>query len=144
MANQPLIIYTDGGSRGNPGPAGIGAVLSKDGQTVLALSEYLGVTTNNVAEYTALVMALEKGLELGYRDVEVRMDSELIVRQMNGQYRVKNERLIPLFNKARQLASRYSGFQITHVRRELNKEADRLANQAMDGARDASQANSGP
>ncbi len=132
MPEPELIIYTDGGARGNPGPAGIGVVLLRDGRSVLTVSEPLGVTTNNVAEYTALVTGLEKGLSMGCRSVEVRTDSELVVRQMNGQYRVKNEGLKPLFEKARGLAARYASFRIVHVRRELNKEADRLANQAMD------------
>ena len=132
MSQPEAIVYTDGGSRGNPGPAGIGVVVVKDGKTVLEVSEGLGVTTNNIAEYTALVTALEKCLELGFRQIEVRMDSELIVRQMTGQYRVKHEGLIPLFQKAKGLSNRFATFAIVHVRRELNKEADRLANQAMD------------
>jgi len=126
------IIYTDGGSRGNPGPAGIGAVITKDGQSVASISEFLGVTTNNVAEYTALIKALEKSLECGIEKVEVRTDSELMVRQMKGEYRVKNEGLKPLFLKAQALKNRFASFAIVHVRREYNKEADRLANQAMD------------
>jgi ribonuclease HI len=130
--STPAIIYTDGGSRGNPGPAGCGVVVLRDGETVATISKYLGVATNNIAEYTALVLALEKALELGLQDIEVRMDSELIVRQMNGQYRVKNEGLLPLFNQAQQLSRRFSKFNMVHVRRELNKEADKLANQAMD------------
>lgn len=132
MAEPDLIIYTDGGSRGNPGPAGAGAVLLHEGNAVLTISEPLGVTTNNVAEYTALLISLEKGLAMGYRTVEVRTDSELVVRQMKGEYRVKNEGLKPLFEKARKLASQFASFRIVHVRREFNKEADRLANQAMD------------
>ncbi|MBI4534189.1 MAG: ribonuclease HI family protein [Candidatus Melainabacteria bacterium] len=129
---QQAIIYTDGGSRGNPGPAGIGALLLQQGQVVSTLSKYLGIATNNIAEYTALIVALEKGLELGFTDVEVRTDSELVVRQMTGHYRVKHSGLIPLFNKARKLAAQFASFKIVHVRREENKQADRLANQAMD------------
>jgi ribonuclease HI len=130
--NDQLIIYADGGSRGNPGPAGAGAVLFKGNESVAEISHFLGVATNNVAEYTALVLGLEKAHELGYQNVEVRMDSELVVRQMIGQYKVKNAGLIPLFMKARGLASRFPKFAIVHVRRELNKDADRLANLAMD------------
>lgn len=132
MTNDSVVIYTDGGSRGNPGPAGIGAVITKNDDTLCEISEFLGSTTNNVAEYTALVKALEKALELGIKNAEVRMDSELIVRQMSGQYRVKNQALIPLFRKAKELVSRFKNCTIVHVRREFNKEADRLANQAMD------------
>jgi ribonuclease HI len=130
--SEIAIIYTDGGSRGNPGPAGIGAVITHDGKAVASISEFLGVTTNNVAEYTALIRALEKSLEHGIQKVEVRTDSELMVRQMNGEYRVKNEGLKPLFLKAQALKNRFASFVIVHVRREQNKEADRLANQAMD------------
>jgi len=132
MSDTPVTIYADGGSRGNPGPAGCGAVLIKDGATVSSVSHFLGVATNNVAEYTGLVLGLERALALGYKVVDVKMDSELVVKQMNGQYRVKNEGLIPLFNQARSLASRFSSFSISHVRRELNKDADLLANRAMD------------
>lgn len=130
--NDIAIIYTDGGSRGNPGPAGIGAVITKDGQPVASISEFLGTTTNNVAEYTALIRSLEKSLECGIQKVEVRTDSELMVKQMNGEYRVKNEGLKPLFLKAQTLKNRFASFVIVHVRREQNKEADRLANLAMD------------
>lgn len=126
------IAYTDGGSRGNPGPAGIGAVITRGGKVLAEISEFLGTTTNNVAEYTALIRALEKGLECGVEKVEVRTDSELMVRQMLGEYRVKNEGLKPLFLKAQALKNRYKSFAIIHVRREYNKEADSLANQAMD------------
>ena len=129
------IAYADGGSRGNPGPAGIGAVLKgEDGVNVHEISESIGFATNNVAEYTALFKILEKALELGFDEIEVRMDSELVVKQMLGQYRVKNEGLIPLFDKAKSLSRKFKIFKINHVRRELNKEADKLANQGMDNA----------
>lgn len=131
-------IFADGGSRGNPGPAGAGAVISIDGETVCSLSKFLGSTTNNVAEYNGLILGLEKARELGLEHVEAAMDSELVVKQMNGEYRVKNEKLVPLFIKARQLASGFASFKIVHVRREHNKVADRLANQAMDMAESSS------
>ena len=131
-AIEPVIIYADGGSRGNPGPAGSGAVLLQGGKIICEVSKFLGTATNNVAEYTGLVSALEKAVVMGVQDVEVRMDSELVVRQMTGQYRVKNEGLRPLFIKAQQLSRNFHSFKIVHVRREMNKEADRLANQAMD------------
>ena len=132
-------IYADGGSRGNPGPAGAGAVIMRGDEVVASVSEFLGYATNNVAEYTGLVRALEKAKELGLQQVEVLMDSELVVKQMNGEYKVKNSGLIPLFQKARQLASGFSEFKISHIRREYNKKADALANRAMDAgtARDA-------
>lgn len=129
-------MYADGGSRGNPGPAGCGAVLTRNGETLCELGKYLGTATNNVAEYTGLLIGLEKALEMGLKDIEVRMDSELIVKQMTGQYKVKNEGLIPLFRTAKSLSSRFSSFRIVHVRREMNKEADRLANKAMDARQD--------
>jgi ribonuclease HI len=125
-------IYADGGSRGNPGPAGAGAVLLNGEETIASLSHYLGHATNNVAEYTGLLIGLEKAKALAVDSVEVLMDSELVVKQMTGQYRVKNAGLIPLHQKARSLASTFKDFTITHVRREHNKKADALANKAMD------------
>ena len=130
-------IYADGGSRGNPGPSGAGAIITIDGKTQATISSFVGHTTNNVAEYTGLVLALEKAVELGIDDVHVFMDSELVVKQMLGIYRVKNEKLLPLFVKARGLVSKLSSFSISHVRRENNKIADQLANQAMDEARES-------
>ena len=138
MSDKIAVIYADGGSRGNPGPAGSGAILREgtdNGQVVCELSEYVGVTTNNVAEYTGLLIGLRKALELGYEGVDVKMDSELIVKQMNGQYRVKNEKLLPLFSEASQLRRKFTQFKISHVPRAQNKDADRLANQAMDEAK---------
>ena len=134
IAEDELVIYADGGSRGNPGIAGAGAVLKVGDRVVDTVSELMDHATNNVAEYTALVLGLEKGLKHGYRSVSVFMDSELVVKQMLGQYRVKHEGLIPLFEKARNFARQYRVFTISHVRREHNKEADKLANQAMDRA----------
>lgn len=135
MSTTDLVIaYADGGSRGNPGPAGIGALLQKDGVTIAEVSEAIGVATNNVAEYTALIRILEKAIELGYTRIEVRMDSELVVKQMDGLYKVKNEGLRPLYNKAQGLSRKFGSFFIEHVRRENNKEADQLANAAMDAA----------
>jgi ribonuclease HI len=127
-------IFADGGSRGNPGPAGAGAVINVNDETVSSVSKFLGHATNNVAEYTALILGLEKATELGFEHVEVAMDSELVVKQMKGEYRVKNEKLLPLFTKARKLASTFASFKIAHIRREYNRAADQLANQAMDMA----------
>jgi ribonuclease HI len=129
---EVIQIYADGGSRGNPGPAGAGAVIVCGDEVLASVSEYLGHATNNVAEYTGLVRGLEKAKALGINRVEVLMDSELVVKQMNGQYKVKHPGLIPLFEKARQLASSFGEFKIRHIRREYNKKADALANRAMD------------
>jgi len=132
-ANAAL-VYADGGSRGNPGPAGCGVVISdrETGENIGNISKFLGHTTNNVAEYTGLVLGLEQVLALGIDDVEVRMDSELVVKQIKGEYRVKNENLKPLYQQATKLNGQFKKFAIAHVRREQNKDADRLANQAMD------------
>ena len=132
--SKTVVAFADGGSRGNPGPAAFGALLEQDGAEIATLKDYLGVTTNNVAEYTGLVKVLEKATELEIANLEVRMDSELVVKQMLGQYKVKNSGLIPLYEKAKMLSSRFPNFRIIHVRREYNKRADQLANQAMDVA----------
>lgn len=136
---QKLIIYTDGGARGNPGPAAAGAVLLDDmGNVLHEISDYLGETTNNVAEYEALLRALTKAVKvfgdsLATMQVDVRMDSELIVRQMTGVYKVKNEQLKVLFGKIATLKmSHIPNMTFTHVRREKNKHADRLVNEAID------------
>ena len=123
-------IYTDGGARGNPGPAGIGAVIK--GDKPLDVSEYIGKTTNNVAEYQALIRGLSVAHEHGYTDVDVFCDSELIVKQIKGEYKVKQPHLVPLRNQCQILFTKFAKFSITHVRREFNKEADKLVNQAID------------
>ncbi len=126
-------LYTDGAARGNPGPAGAGAyICTEDGEVVAEIAEYLGETTNNVAEYKGLIFGLQKLLEIGAQDVEIRADSELMVKQLNGQYRVKHPNLIPLFREAKALLQRIKSVRIQHVRREMNKEADRLSNEAID------------
>lgn len=131
------IIYTDGGARGNPGPAAAGGViLADDGSVVAEISEYLGVATNNVAEYRALLLALERALEAGYRRADVCMDSELIVRQLSGHYRVKDAKIIPLHAKARHLLARFDDVSIAHIRREQNQHADKLVNAALDAVAD--------
>src|SRR5437867_814027 len=135
-AGLSLRAWVDGGARGNPGPAGFGAhIEDTEGNVVREVNGFLGVTTNNVAEYEGLLAALRAARDLGARTLEVFADSELMVRQMNGQYRVRNERLRPLFNKAQSLAQNLSRFRISHVPRERNREADRLANEAMDRGR---------
>ena len=126
-------LSTDGGARGNPGPAAYGYVLEKEDGTVLdARGERIGVATNNVAEYSALIAGLEKALELGVGEVEVVSDSELMVKQMRGEYRVKNEALRELFLEASRLARRLENVSYTAVRREHNTLADRLVNDALD------------
>jgi probable phosphoglycerate mutase len=126
-------LFTDGGARGNPGPAAYGYVLEDDDGTVLAAhGEKIGIATNNVAEYSALIAGLEKALELGVPDVTVVSDSELMVKQMRGEYRVKNEALRELSLKATGLADRLGDVRYTAVRREHNELADRLVNEALD------------
>ena len=127
-------LSTDGGARGNPGPAAYGYVLETEDGTVLAAEgETIGVATNNVAEYSALIAGLEKALELGVEEVEVVSDSELMVKQMRGEYRVKNEALRRLFLEASRLARQVGNVSYTAVRREHNKLADQLVNDALDG-----------
>ncbi len=136
MANQTrLVAYIDGGSRGNPGPAGFGVrVEQPDGTLVEELAESIGVATNNVAEYRGLIAALEWARTRGERALHVRSDSLLLVQQMLGRYRVKHPGLQPLHAKARLLAHEIGAVTFEHVRRESNAHADRLANTAMDGA----------
>jgi ribonuclease HI len=128
-----LTIFTDGGSRGNPGPAGIGAIIYNDKkETVAKVSKFLGVTTNNQAEYRAIIAALHKAKELGGTELDFFMDSELAVKQINREYKVKNKDLAPLFLEINNLSLSFKKLTFTHVRREYNKEADQLANEAMD------------
>src|SRR5678815_572132 len=128
-----LIAHTDGGARGNPGPAGYGVVIHDgQGNKVAALSQYLGRQTNNFAEYQALIGALEYAMEHGPKALKVISDSELLVRQMKGIYKVKNQDLKRLYDQAQQMIRQLDWFQIQHVLREQNREADRLANEAMD------------
>jgi ribonuclease HI len=126
-------LSTDGGARGNPGPAAYGYVLeSEDGTVLAAHGERIGVATNNVAEYSALIAGLEKALELGVGEVEVISDSELMVKQMRGEYRVKNETLRELWERAGALARQIGSVSFRAVRREHNELADRLVNDALD------------
>jgi ribonuclease HI len=126
-------LSTDGGSRGNPGPAAYAYVLEAEDGTVLAAhGEAIGVATNNVAEYSALVAGLEKAVEMGVSDLEVISDSELMVKQMRGEYRVKNEALRGLSVHASRLAEKLESVSYKAVRREHNKLADQLVNEALD------------
>ena len=130
-----IVAYTDGGSRGNPGPAGYGVRLEDaSGALVAELSGALGIATNNVAEYRGLLAALEWARAHGVTSLCVRSDSELLVKQMKGLYRVRNPGLQPLHRQAQQIARQVGHVRFEHVRRERNTEADRLANQAMDEA----------
>jgi len=141
MSHSPLLIHIDGASRGNPGEAGFGIdVRTEDGSSQAQLFGYLGRATNNVAEYEALVQALQWALARGATAVRVFSDSELVVRQVNGQYKVKHPSMIPLHRQASELLRRFASASITHVRREQNREADRLANQALDERRSSLEA----
>lgn len=139
------MIHTDGAARGNPGPAGLGAVLrTPDGRVVAELAEFLGHRTNNHAEWRAVEVALEEALRLGARHVDLRMDSQLVARQITGHYRVKHADLIPIHARVRELLSQFEGYSVGHVPRELNKDADRMSNVAIDERRPATRRGDGP
>jgi ribonuclease HI len=131
-------IFADGGARGNPGPAGSGAVVKdQHGKKILEVSKFLGHATNNIAEYTAILLALEQlakhlGDDVGNANVQIRMDSMLVVKQMNGEYKIKHPNLIPLAARVKEIGRKFGSFTFSHVYREQNKEADKLANDAMD------------
>lgn len=129
---KKLIINTDGTAEPNPGPAAIGATIKDErGKVIATISQRVGRATNNQAEYRAIIAALEKAISLGASQVDLRADSELVVRQLNGRYRVKKAALKPLYQQVKQLSSQLEGFTITHVPREQNREADRLASMAL-------------
>jgi ribonuclease HI len=136
---QGLVIYIDGASRGNPGPAGIGVViLGPQGKTLAEESVYIGEATNNVAEYRALLLALQEARRMRARRVRVLTDSELLYRQMEGRYRVRDPKLVALFNEAACLSEGIQDLTLQHIVRSQNQRADRLANQAVDaGARES-------
>jgi ribonuclease HI len=139
-----IIAYCDGGSRGNPGPAGYGVhIEDANGAAIRELSEYVGRKTNNVAEYSGLLAALQFALDSGYRRLKVISDSELMVKQIKGQYRVNSPELRPLYEEAKGRIRQLDSFQIQHVLREKNRHADRLANEAMDRGMGKSPAASG-
>jgi ribonuclease HI len=129
-----LVGYSDGASRGNPGPASIGGVvLDEDGRTLASIARRIGRGTNNEAEYRAAIAVVEAALALGATSLELRMDSELVVRQLEGRYRVRNPGLVHHFQRLQALRGRFRRMTVTHVPRELNRAADRLANAALDG-----------
>jgi len=137
--NECAEMYCDGASSGNPGPSGIGVVINITGKDAghsdkdrsHRISEYIGIATNNVAEYSALLKGLETARVLGIENIKVFMDSELMARQINGIYRVKNEKLIPLWMRAMKILREFSHYDVSYIPRELNKEADSLARRAV-------------
>ena len=137
-----LEIFTDGGCSGNPGPAAIGVVIKNGSKTVKTLSRAIGCGTNNIAEYTALIVALQEALILKAEEVSVKTDSELMMKQVSGAYAVKHENIKPLFAQVKHLVTGFKSFQIAHVPREQNSEADALVRQVLkkagqDGRSDA-------
>ena len=133
-----LVGHIDGGARGNPGPGAYAAIIkTADGQPVVELAQHLGETTNNVAEYEGLLAVLQYAVEHKARALKVLSDSELLVRQIQGEYRVRSNGLKPLFRQAMELITRLESFTIVHVRREQNREADRLVNRILDAHREA-------
>lgn len=134
-SEKEWLLMVDGAARGNPGAAGCGAAIcDENGTVVQELSRYLGRTTNNVAEYEALLMGLEALNQLGRKKIAVHSDSQLLVRQLSGEYRVKDEKLKVLYQRAMTLLRHFDSYRILHVRREFNKIADRLANRGIDEA----------
>jgi len=127
-------IYSDGAARGNPGPAGAGAVLkARDGRVIVEVCRYLGEMTNNQAEYRALILGLEEARQIGAEQISIFADSELVVKQINGEYKVKNEGIRPLHAEAVKLLRTFGEYTIEHLPRDENRHADRLANLAIDG-----------
>ncbi|MCX5750758.1 MAG: ribonuclease HI family protein [Candidatus Saganbacteria bacterium] len=127
-----VTVNIDGAARGNPGEAGIGIIIKSGSKTIKKIAAYIGSTTNNIAEYMALIRGLEETLLLGFKEADFISDSELLVKQINGEYRVKNEGLKPLYLHAQSLIKRLKHFSIQHTYREQNKEADLLANKGID------------
>lgn len=129
-----LLLFTDGGSRGNPGPAGCGIyICDADGNPLKRGFRYLGETTNNVAEYTAMQIGIEKCVEMGATEIILNADSKLAIEQLSGNYKIKNENLKKIYNEIQKILANWSGkITFIHIPRELNKEADRLSNVAMD------------
>ncbi len=132
MKIKRVVIFTDGTAEPNPGPAAIGATIKDEqGKLITSISQPIGQATNNQAEYRAIIAALENAISLGASQVDIHSDSELVVRQINGRYRVKNAALKPLYQRVKQLQSQLKGFTITHIPRQQNIEADILAGNAL-------------
>jgi ribonuclease HI len=134
LNTEKVIIFTDGAARGNPGPAAIGAIIQDEsGHALARISRRLGITTNNQAEYQAVIAGLEKAIGLGAKHVLLKSDSELVVKQINGKYRIKNTTLRPLYQIVVKLAGRLKSLTVSYISRNQNSEADALANKALDG-----------
>jgi ribonuclease HI len=133
MSNDLATIHTDGAARGNPGPAAAAYVIEQAGRPAIEHAEKLGLATNNVAEYTAMIRALERAAQLGLRRLAIQSDSELMVKQFNGEYSVKNPDLKDLYDEARALARQFDAVALTHIRRAANCRADELCNAVLDG-----------
>lgn len=132
MKNKKVEIFIDGGARGNPGPAGIGVVILDDGgKKIKDISKYIGEATNNIAEYNALLYGLEEALILRADEIRINLDSELVAKQLNGEYRVKDANIRPLFERALNMLKGFKSFEVNHIDREENKEADKLVNKAI-------------
>lgn len=132
VKNKKISLFIDGASRGNPGPAGIGVLILDDaGKKIKELYKYIGQTTNNIAEYNALIYALDEALMLKADEVIVNVDSELVAKQLNGEYRVKDENIRLFFEKAVHILKSFKSFEVRHIDRSRNKEADKLANKAI-------------
>jgi ribonuclease HI len=127
-----LTIFTDGASRNNPGEAGVGIFITQDSIPIEKIAQYLGTATNNVAEYTAAIIGLEHAVKLRATSVKLCADSELLVKQLNGQYKVKNEGLKPLYAKLKELIAKIGSVEVQYIPRDQNREADALANKAID------------
>ena len=129
---KKIFIYVDGGARGNPGPAGVGIVIKDEkGKIIKEFNKYIGIATNNIAEYNAVIYGLQEALILKVDAVKLNLDSELVAQQLKGEYRVKNSNIKPLFEQALHLISGFKKVDINHIKREENKEADRLVNKAI-------------
>lgn len=128
---KELELYIDGASKGNPGPSGIGVVICKDGQTIKNIASFIGNTTNNIAEYTALIYGLQEGLMLKAESLKINTDSQLLYRQINKVYKIKNPNLLGLYNQAMHLLLNFKEVKINHISRQGNRGADKLANKAI-------------
>src|SRR5439155_21392986 len=143
--DEVLTLEFDGGSRGNPGPAGIGVVVrAQDGTPLVTLGRFLGTCTNNVAEYRALITAMQEAKKLGAKKIVIRGDSELIIKQMRGEYRVKHPDMKLLYDQAQDLIAQFDQAKIEHNLRHKNEQADKLANLAMDRRQDVTEAEESP
>ena len=133
--DSSLEIYIDGASKGNPGPAGVGVVICRNGETINNISSYIGDATNNLAEYTALLYGLEEAFRLKAKEVKVYTDSELLCKQLNKEYKVRDHKIQILYNQAKHLICAFNNFNVVHIKREDNRGADKLANLAVKKAK---------